>query len=469
MRKSLPYIAGISLVLVILNACAPQKTMLQSVRDTGVLHIVTRNAATTYYVGPHGPEGLEYELAQAFARHLGVSLKISAEDNIKDMFDRIQDGEADFAAAGLTVTKEREKLVRFSTSYQSIRQQLIYNRSIPRPKSLADIDDGMLEVVASSSHVEKLKQLKLKHPNLSWDENSEAGTGELLNLVAERVLDFTVADSNEVVLTRRFLPSLRIAFDISAPQQLAWAFPKNGDNSLYNAANKFLASYKKSGQLAQLLKRYYGHARNYNYAGTPTYIGHIRYRLPRYQEMFEQAGESNDLDWQMLAAVAYQESHWNPRAISPTGVKGIMMLTKLTAKDLGIEKRTDAEQSIKGGAQYLRELSEKFPDDMDKQDRLWLTLAAYNVGFGHVKDAQLITEQRGGNPNKWVDVKENLPLLSMKRWYQHTRHGYARGKEPVRYVENIRSYYDILHWHLAQDKKQYDPAAQNLAYVSPAL
>ena len=469
MRKSLPYIAGLSLVLIILNACAPQKSMLQSVRDKGVLHIVTRNSATTYYFGPHGPEGLEYELAQAFAHHLGVSLKISTEDNIKDMLDRIQDGDVDFAAAGLTVTEERKKLVRFSDSYQSIRQQLIYNRNIPRPKTLADIDDGMMEVVASSSHVEKLNQLKLKHPSLSWDENSEAGSGELLNLVAEQVIDFTVADSNEVILTRRFLPSLRIAFDISAPQPLAWAFPINGDNSLYNAANKFLASYKKSGQLAQLLKRHYGHARKYNYAATPFYIGHIRYRLPRYQQMFEQAGESNDLDWQLLAAVAYQESHWNPRAISPTGVKGIMMLTKRTAKDLGIEKRTDAAQSIRGGAQYLHELSEKFPSDMNKQDRLWLTLAAYNVGLGHVRDAQLITKQLGGNPNKWVDVKENLPLLSMKRWYQKTRHGYARGKEPVSYVENIRSYYDILHWHLAQDKKKYDPAAQNLAYVSPAL
>lgn len=465
MRKSLPYIASLSLILIALNACAPQKPVLQQVRDAGVLHVVTRNAATTYYTGPHGAEGLEYDLVKAFAIHLGVSLKISTEDNLQDLLNKVQGNEVDFAAAGLTVTPEREKTLRFSSSYQSITQQLVYHRSIPRPKSMDDAVDGMMEVIANSSHVEKLNELKKKYPDLSWDENKDAGSTELLTLVAERLIDFTIADSNEVLLTRRFQPNLRVAFDISKPQKLAWAFPKNGDNSLYLEANRFLKVFKKSGQLTELLKRNYNHARNYNYAGTPTYLGHVRYRLPRYQEIFERAGEVNDLDWQLLAAVAYQESHWNPRAVSPTGVRGIMMLTNATAKDLGVADRTVPEQSIKGGAQYLRELSTKFSDKLDEKDRLWFTLASYNVGFGHVQDARIITKRRGGNPDRWVDVKQNLPLLSSKRWYKKTRFGYARGNEPVKYVENIRSYYDILHWHLAQEKQQ----DKKIAFVSSAL
>lgn len=465
MRKLLPYIAGLFLTLIILNACAPQKPALQHIRDAGVLHVLTRNAATTYFTGPHGPEGLEYALTKAFADHLGVSLKISTEDNLEVMLNKIRDNEVDFAAAGLTVTPERKKILRFSESYQSITQQLIYHRSIPRPKTMDDAIEGMMEVVANSSHIEKLKELKKQYPRLSWDENKDTGSTELLTLVAERLIDFTIADSNEVLLTRRFQPNLRIAFNISKPQDLAWAFAKSGDNSLYEEANKFLKAYKKSGKLAQLLKRHYNHARKYDYAGTPTYIGHVRYRLPRYQAMFEQAAEHNDLDWQLIAAVAYQESHWNPRAVSPTGVKGIMMLTNTTAKDLGVKDRTVPEQSIKGGAQYIRELSEKFSSaKIDKQDRLWFTLAAYNVGFGHLTDARLITKQRGGNPDKWIDVKESLPLLRLKRWHKKTRYGYARGNEPVKYVENIRSYYDILHWHLAKDTPQ-----KNIAYVSPVL
>lgn len=465
MRKSLPYIAGLSIILIALNACAPQKPALQHIRDAGVLHVLTRNAATTYYIGPRGPVGLEYDLVKAFANHLGVSLKISTEDNLKTMLSKVQDNEVDFAAAGLTITAERQKTLRFSESYQSITQQIVYNRRFPRPKNMEMVVEGMMEVMADSSHVEKLEELKKDYPGLSWDENETAGSAELLNLVAEGLIDFTIADSNEILLTRRFHSSLRTAFDISKPQQLAWAFAKDGDNSLYLEANKFLKEYKKSGQLAKLLKRHYNHARNYQYAGTITYLAHVRYRLPRYQELFETAGEVNDLDWQLLAAVAYQESHWNPRAISPTGVRGIMMLTNATAKDLGIADRTVPAQSIKGGAQYIRELSKKFSPELDKQDRLWFTLAAYNVGYGHVQDARKITKRRGGNPDKWVDVKESLPLLRQKRWYKNTRYGYARGNEPVKYVENIRSYYDILHWHLAKGKQQ----TEKVAYVSPVL
>ncbi len=465
MRKFIPYIAGLSLILIVLNACAPQKPALQHIRDAGVLHVLTRNAATTYFVGPRGSEGLEYDLVKAFANHLGVSLKISVEDNLKTMLSQVQDNEVDFAAAGLTITAEREKILRFSDSYQSITQQLVYNRSFPRPKNMEAVVEGMMEVMADSSHVEKLKELKKKYPRLSWDENRDIDSAELLTLVAEGLIDFTVADSNEFLLTRRFHSNLRTAFDVSEPQKLAWAFAKDGDNSLYIEANKFLKAYKKSGQLAKLIKRHYGHARNYQYAGTTTYLAHVRYRLPRYQEFFELAAEVNDLDWQLLAAVAYQESLWNPRAISPTGVRGIMMLTNATARDLGIKDRTVPAQSIKGGAQYIRELSERFSADLDKQDRLWFTLAAYNVGYGHLQDARYITKRRGGNPDKWVDVKESLPLLRRKRWYKKTRYGYARGNEPVKYVENIRSYYDILHWHLAKEKQQ----TQKVAYVSPVL
>lgn len=465
MRKSLPYIAGLSLILIVLNACAPQKPALQHIRDAGVLHVMTRNAATTYFTGPHGAEGFEYDLVKAFADHLGVSLKISTEDNLENMLTNLQSNEYDFAAAGLIATAESEKTLRFSTSYQSITQQLVYNRSNPRPKSMNDAVDGMIEVMANSSHAEILNVLKKKHTNLTWDENKEAGSTELLTLVADNLVDFTVADSNEVILTRRFHPELRVAFNISKPQPLAWAFPKNGDDSLYKEANKFITAYKKSGELAQLIKRHYQHASNYDYAGTNYYLGHVRYRLPRYQEMFEASAELNELDWQLLAAIAYQESHWNPRAVSPTGVRGIMMLTNRTAKELGIEDRTIPAQSIKGGAQYIRKLSEKFSDELNEKDRLWFTLAAYNVGFGHLNDARIITKRRGGDPNKWVDVKESLPLLRNKRWYKTTRYGYARGNEPVKYVENIRSYYDILHWHLAKENRQ----TEKVAYVSPAL
>ena len=168
-------------------------------------------------------------------------------------------------------------------------------------------------------------------------------------------------------------------------------------------------------------------------------------KLVEYKDMFvEYAGD--DLDWRLLAAVSYQESHWKPHAKSPTGVRGMMMLTLNTAKQLGIKNRLDAEQSIRGGAQYLRKVIKRVPPRISDPDRTWFALAGYNVGWGHVEDARIITQQLGLDPDKWSDVKESLPLLQKKKWYKKTKHGYARGAEPVKYVNNIRRYYDVLVW-----------------------
>ena len=458
---------GAAATALILNACAPQKNLLEQVRDRGELRVLTRNAATTYYIGPHGPTGPEYDLVRAFAEHLGVSVKLVVEDNLQKILHKIENGDAHIAAAGLTVTEERQKSVRFTPSYQTITQQVVYRQGVKRPRSIAELGDGFLEVLANSSHAERLTQLQTEYPSLTWEETDEMSSSELISLVVEQVIDYTVADSNDVALMRRYHPEVRVAFDISDQQQLAWAMPKSEDDSLYRAAVDFFDSIKESGELKDTLARHYGYIRNYDYAGTPTYMRHIQRRLPTYQEQFQAAAKSNNLDWRLLAAVAYQESHWNPLAVSPTGVRGIMMLTNVTAEQLGVEERTDPVQSINGGARYLRTLFDRFAD-LPQPNRTWLALAAYNVGYGHVKDAQWLTEQSGGDPTQWTDIKQRLPLLRQRKWYRQTKYGYARGDEPVRYVENIRSYYDILRWHVDREKPRNTPKPI-MAFSSPAL
>ena len=172
----------------------------------------------------------------------------------------------------------------------------------------------------------------------------------------------------------------------------------------------------------------------------------IRERLPALRDYCESAAEEYALDWRLLAAVGYQESHWNPDAVSRTGVRGIMMLTQRTARQLGVTDRVDPEQSIFGGARYLRDMEARIPERIEQPDRLWLALAAYNIGFGHLEDARILTEIRGGDPDRWVDVRESLPLLTQERWHSQTRYGYARGYEPVDYVENVRTFFEILLW-----------------------
>lgn len=174
------------------------------------------------------------------------------------------------------------------------------------------------------------------------------------------------------------------------------------------------------------------------------FLRHMRTRLPRYVVMFKHEARRHDLAWHLLAAQAYQESRWNPRAVSPTGVRGIMMLTRNTSSAYGIENRHDPRASISGGARYFAWLMERVPPAIEEPDRTWVALAAYNVGLGHIHDARRLARQLGKDPNRWSDLREVLPLLAQKQYYRSLSHGYARGWEPVVYVKRIRAFEKLL-------------------------
>jgi membrane-bound lytic murein transglycosylase F len=276
---------------------------------------------------------------------------------------------------------------------------------------------------------------------------NRVATEELIEKVENEEIAFLMADSHEIALQRRFYPELRVAFDVGEPKQLQWALKKMGDDSsLLQAMQTFFDDIKKDGRLDQLVHRYYGHVEEFNYSDLQTFSRLVRERLPKYRELFQREAKKQDMDWRLLAAIGYQESLWNAKAKSPTGVRGIMMLTQDTAKHIGIKNRSDPAESIRGGAIYFQRVLNKIPERIPQPDRTWLALASYNVGFGHLEDARKITQGNGGDPDKWIDVKQSLPLLSQKKWYKQTKHGYARGSEPVLYVENIRKYYDMLVW-----------------------
>ena len=408
--------------------------------------MLTRNSPTTYYEEADGPAGLEYELVKMFADELGVELVLLIPGSFDDLFDKLSDGSAHLAAAGLTITDERKKRFLFGPAYQEITEQLVYNIAHRRPRNLSQLESGTLEVVANSSHEERLKQLSATIPNLNWKSSTELESEELLQLVSDEVIEYTIADSNEVALKQRFLINLRVAFDISEPQKLAWAMPLTKDKSLLIEIEKFFDRIKQSGELNRIIERAYGHVEDFDYVGTKIFRRHIETRLPEYREMFQAAAEREGVDWRLIAAMGYQESHWDRNAVSPTGVRGIMMLTLKTAKDLKIKNRLDPESSINGGTRYFKKTLERIDESIPEPDRTWMAMAAYNVGYYHLQDAREITRKLNKNPNRWIDVKQALPLLAQRKWYKDTRYGYARGWEPVRYVENIRSYYDILKW-----------------------
>ncbi len=440
--RLLVYIA----VAALLGTCSSPPALLDQILEIGELRVVTRDSPSSYVIGPDGPSGPEFDLVQAFADELGVALILESVVSVSEIVPRLLSGKAHMAAAGLSITRSRQQFLNFSHPYETVDMQLIYKVGTGRPRSIEDLAGRSIEVLAGSSHSDMLEALGEIYPEIDWTVNADAAIGDLLAKVAAEELDFTVADSSEFNIQRNFHPDLRVALDLELDDPLAWAFSKEYGNSLLARADEFLIAADRRGLLAQVHDRYYGHTKKFDYVGTRNFIRHYESRLPRYRAMFEQAGADWDVDWRLLAAIGYQESHWRSQAVSPTGVRGIMMLTQDTAAYLGINDRVDPRNSIFGGAQFYARQTQRIADTVDEPDRTWMALAAYNVGFNHIKDARILVDWHDGDPDTWLDIGKALPLLSQRKWYSQLQFGYARGWEPVLYVNNIRSYYNILKW-----------------------
>ena len=441
------------LLTLLLASCDSWQDSSKEKRTT--LNVVTRNGLTTYYQDKNGPTGFEYELAKQFAEHLGLELKIITVHSLEDLFEVLKKGQADIAAAGLTATDERKQKWLFSPSYFEVKQQVIYNRKITdRPKSLADLYNSNITVMASSSHSEIFQMLKAAHPQLQWHEAPDAETIDLLDMLENGEIDYSVIDSNEFIANRGFYPQLKPAFEVGESGGFAWALPNNRfSQQIIPKLNLFFNEIEQDGTLKQLIERFYSHAEEQEQIDTSTFAKAVEKKLPKYKNLIEKTARHYELDWRLLASISYQESHWNPSARSPTGVRGMMMLTQRTAREMNIANRLDAEQSLMGGAAYYKKIKKKLPPSLKEPDRTWFALAAYNIGLGHVKDVRKLTQKQGGDPDKWSDIKTRLPLLQKRRFYRSTRYGYARGQEALTYVQNIRHYYNYLEWsELSQNR-----------------
>jgi membrane-bound lytic murein transglycosylase F len=430
----------------------PPLPLLEQVRATGELVVATRRLPTVLYEGAQGYDGFEHALVEHFADTLGVRVRYVFPESVEALLADIERGAVHLAAAGLTVTEARQERVRFSVPFRFTTDQVVYRRGSRRPRSLDDVAPGELHVVAESSHAETLERLRsTDYPMLDWTHHEAIGADNLLAAIERGDIRLTVADADILSFSRRIHRHLAEAFELGDPRPVAWAFSQTDDDSLLRTANRLLTALESSGELERLRARYFGHTGRLNFVDVREFWRQVRDRLPALRPYFEEAAAVTGLDWRLLAAIGYQESHWREDAVSPTGVRGIMMLTLSTAAQMGVSDRNDPRQSILGGARYLRVVEKKIPDRIDPLNRLWFTLAGYNVGFGHLEDARILTERDGGNPDLWLDVKQRLPLLAKKKYYSTVRHGFARGSEPVNYVDNIRNFYELLVWFTTTD------------------
>lgn len=426
------------------------RNQVQKIQARGVLNVGTLNTAPYYYKGNNGPIGLDYELVELFAEYLGVKLNIETKHNITALLPKPEDQNADLLAAGLIYNPERMKDYSTGPAYYSVSQQLVYHQNTQKPASLENIK-GQLTVVAGSASISMLHQLKKnKYPNLNWATSTINSSTELLRQVADGKLNYTIADSVTIAILQQVYPNLAVAFDVTEEEPIMWYVQNSDDNSLNAAMLDFFNQIIEDGTLARLEEKYLGHVGEFNYVDTKTFLNAVDNVLPNLQPYFEK--HVTKIDWKLAAAIAYQESHWDPLATSSTGVRGLMMLTRNTAESLGITDRLDPEQSIKGGIIYLEQLIEKVPKNIPEDDRIWFALIAYNMGYAHMLDARSLTAQQGANPDSWADVKKRLKMLNQKQYYSKTRYGYARGYQAYHFIENIRRYKISLVGYL-QEKK----------------
>jgi len=440
---------------------------IAAIQARGELRVSTLSSPLTYSAINNKVIGLDYELAQHFADYLGVKLKVTVRQNISQLFDDLDNGDADLLAAGLVYNSERSKNYQPGPTYYSVSQQLVYRVGSLRPRTLAGLTAEQLTVAPGHVVIDDLRALKeKKYPNLNWTVDEKQGTTALLEQVTDGKLPYTIADSVAISLFQRVHPELAVALDVTDEQPVTWFSPLDADQTLSAAMLDFFNGMNEDGTLARLEEKYLGHGDDFDYVDTRSFLRAVDNVLPELKPLFEKYAQ--EIDWRLLAAISYQESHWDAQATSPTGVRGLMMLTKNTAQSLGLTDRTDAEQSISGGARYLQDMMAKVPETVPEEERIWFALAAYNMGYAHMIDARALTAKTKGNPDSWSDVKQRLPLLSQKPYYSKLTYGYARGHEAYAYVENIRKYQISLVGYL-MEKEREAQAAQQLAQSYPVV
>jgi len=424
-----------------------KNSVLERIKKRGLLNVVLLNAPSTYVIGADGPQGFEYDLLKSYADHLGVDLNITAAHTVKEALVLSQRKDIDITSASLAKTDKRKKMYNFGPSYFEVQEQVICNRDMLRtnnfPRSVEDLAGLSIMVGADTSYIETLRNLQDDGYDINVTVSPDDSTEELLQMVANHTIDCSVADSNIYSINLRYFPNIAMAFSVSRREQLAWILPKNS-LKLKVDMYSWLNDYNQKGLMAQLKDHYYGYILFFDYYNTKMFYKRMKSRLPKYKKYFIQAAKKYGIPWTLLAAVSYQESHWNPRAKSFTGVRGLMMLTRKTARILGVKNRLNPQQSVNGGARHLKEMIRHIPPSIKDENRLKFALAAYNIGYGHIKDARKLTKKLGLNENVWNDLKTVLPLLSHKKYYRNLQYGYARGEEPVKYVESIYNYRDIL-------------------------
>jgi membrane-bound lytic murein transglycosylase F len=384
--------------------------------------------------------GFSRDLAELFAKALNVEVRYITAPDYPTLMTMVREQKVHFAAT--VPAQYGDPQLRYTPSLRESQQLIAKHVSALPAETPEKLAGREIAVMPGSPQERAIRALNLTPPPILITRPGEDEMALLEGLVRRRY-EFAATDELHFAVASNYQPDLDIAQELPGKLAYVWAFAAENPPLLVQAS-RFIATAKQDGTLRRLDDRYFGHIRRLNTRDIEAFLENIRNRLSEFRQIFHEAQEITGIDWRLLAALAYQESKWDANATSPTGVRGMMMLTEDTADRLKVSNRLDARQSILAGSRYLAFLMDELPDDIKQPDRLWFALAAYNLGMGHFNGARHIAGSLKRDATLWVDMKQVLPLLARPEYYSRLKSGRARGGEAVILVENIRNYFDVL-------------------------
>ncbi|MGE5087800.1 MAG: membrane-bound lytic murein transglycosylase MltF [Candidatus Levyibacteriota bacterium] len=420
------------------------------------LSVVVRPGPTTWFTGPNGhASGFDHDLLTRFARERGLALKVAFADDAASLMESVASGEAQLGAGGLfghapaqastnaAGAPLQAATVRWTAGYDSAEPVLIYNADGYKPRRWQDLGNATVAYPAHTGVEALLATTRAAHPDIRFTPVDVASSDALIAQVSDGTIDYAIVPSTDASAARNIHLDFDVAFPAGERGKLAWAVGA-GEQALRDALDAFIARLRKDGTLTRLAERYRAAPDQVDRADAGVFQDRIRQMLPQWRRTFVEAQATSGIEWRLLAAVAYQESQWDPLATSETGVRGLMQLTEDTARTLGVADRLDPRASAIAAARYIADLKSRLPARIAEPDRTWLALAAFNIGIGHLEDARILAQRNKLNPDLWSDVRKMLPLLADPKYYIAAKNGYARGGMPVAFVSRVRGYYDIL-------------------------
>ena len=431
------------------------------------LIVLIRPGPAFYFPGPDGTlAGFDVDLARQFAAEKKLPLRFALAGSAAQVIAAIANGEAHIGAGGLyrplasanagksatppaapaPGAREEATDVTWTTGLASAQPVLIYNRDGYKPANWSDLDGETVAFMADAGFESEIAAVRNAHPGIQWESLALPSVAGLISQVSDGTVGYAIVGSLAASLARNVYLDFDVAFPAGAKRDIAWAVPQRFVD-LRQELDRFLARLQRDGTLARLADRYMPDPGQIQRIDAGMLQERVHTVLPQYLPLFHDAQEKSGIEWRLLAAIAYQESQWDPAATSATGVRGIMQITEDTAKHLGISDLRDPAQNVAAAARYLRDIKAKLPERIHEPDRTWLALAAFNIGLGHLEDARVLAQKQKLNPDQWSDVKKVLPLLALPEYYEHAKLGYARGGMPVAFVDRVRGYYDVLLAH----------------------